>query len=65
MFFSYIFLFLLSLAIVVMSAGTRRRPVNLPVTQSVPQQATQEDDSRWQDIIKRSGLLKINGQVSE
>ena len=40
----------------------RRRPGNLPVPQPMPQKTTQEDDSRWQEIIKSSGLLKINGQ---
>lgn len=44
--------------------GTRKRPVELPFPQPKPQQTTKEDDNRWQEIIKRSGLLKINGQVS-
>lgn len=42
---------------------TRRRPpVDLPVPQPMPQRNSHEDDTRWQEIIQRSGLLKINGQ---
>ncbi|KAJ1520564.1 hypothetical protein ONE63_003676 [Megalurothrips usitatus] len=41
----------------------RSRPNLLPGLQQPPQRSNQEDDTRWQEIIKRSGLLKISGQV--